>query len=110
MEAVLPEHFRAIVEQEKLEAGLAAAGNRPEIDDGKPLHFKAAFEVLPDFSIEGYQDIKVEKPETELTEAEYNAELERVRDSRAAMEPVTEDRALADGDWAQISFPRRVHG
>ncbi len=59
---------------------------------------------MPTFSVEGYQDIKIAKPETDLTEDEYKAELERVRDSRAAMEPVTEDRALVDGDWAQITF------
>ena len=60
--------------------------------------------MLPEFSIDGYQQIKVDKPNTALTEEEFNAELDRVRDSRSTMEPVTEDRALVDGDWAQISF------
>jgi trigger factor len=68
------------------------------------LRFKAAFEVLPEFSIDGYQDVKVEKPSAELTDAEVDAELARVRDSRSTMEPVTEERPLADGDFAQISF------
>jgi trigger factor len=48
--------------------------------------------------------VKVEKPSTELTEAEVDAELARIRDSRSTMEPVTEDRPLADGDFAQITF------
>ena len=48
--------------------------------------------------------MKVEKPVTELTEAEFDAELDRIRDARSTMETVTEDRGLADGDWAQISF------
>ena len=66
--------------------------------------FKAAFEVVPEFSIDGYQDVKVEKPSAELTDAEADAELTRIRDSRSTMEPVTEERPLADGDYAQISF------
>ncbi len=72
------------------------------------MRFKAAFEVLPDFSIDGYQDVKVEKPSTELTDAELDAELARIRDSRSTMEPVAEERPLADGDFAQISFTGSV--
>jgi len=64
--------------------------------------------VLPEFSIDGYQDVKVEKPSTELTDAEVDAELARIRDSRSTMEPVTEERALANGDFAQISFTGNV--
>src|SRR5450631_599420 len=104
MEALVPERFRAIVEQEKFVPVSQPQVTSLTIVDGEPIHCKAAFEVLPTFSIEGYQDIKIAKPETDLTEDEYKAELERVRDSRAAMEPVTEDRALVDGDWAQITF------
>ena len=44
-----------------------------------------------------------------MTDAEFDAELERVRDSRATMEPVSEDRALEKGDWAQISFRGDIH-
>jgi len=66
--------------------------------------------VLPEISVDGYQQIKVEKPDTSLTEEEFNAELTRVSDSRSTMEPVTEDRALVDGDWAQISFKGEILG
>ena len=43
-----------------------------------------------------------------MTDAEVDAELERIRDSRSTMEPVTEERPLADGDFAQISFTGNV--
>jgi trigger factor len=33
-----------------------------------------------------------------------------LRDSRATIEPVEEDRALVDGDWAQISYKGQVEG
>jgi trigger factor len=52
--------------------------------------------------------VKVEKPSALFTDEEFNAEVERVRDSRSTMEPVEEDRPLADGDWAQISFTGNV--
>jgi trigger factor len=54
--------------------------------------------------------VKVEKPDTELTVAEFDAELERIRDARSTMEPVTDDRGLVDGDWAQITFTGELNG
>ena len=80
------------------------------LEDGKPLHVKAVFEYIPDFSIEGYQSITVEKPSVEITDEEFNREMEELRESRATIEPVDEDRALADGDWAQITYTGVIAG
>jgi trigger factor len=104
MEAVLPEHFRTAIAAQQLKPISQPQVTKIDLEEGKPLRFKAAFEVLPDFSIDGYQDVKVEKPSAELTDAEADAELARIRDSRSTMEPVTEERPLADGDFAQITF------
>jgi trigger factor len=104
LEAVMPQHFqRAITE------GNYRLVSQPQVvdmtmEDGQPLSFKAAFEVMPEFSVDGYQDIKVEKPSPAFTDEEFATEVERVRDSRSTMEPVEEERPLVDGDWAQISF------
>jgi trigger factor len=108
MEAVLPEHFRTAIAEKQLRPISQPQVTKIDLEDGKPLRFKAAFEVLPDFSIDGYQEVKVEKPSAELTDAEVDAELARIRDSRSTMEPVTEERPLADGDFAQISFTGNV--
>jgi trigger factor len=104
IESILPQHFRSAIEQQNLKPISQPQVSDLKLQDGEPLKFKAIFEVLPEFSIEGYQYIKVPKPDTALTDEELNAELDRVRDSRSTMEPVTEDRPLAHGDWAQITF------
>ena len=108
MEAVLPDHFRTAIAEKQLRPISQPQVTKIDLEEGKPLRFKAAFEVLPDFSIDGYKEVKVEKPSAELTDAEFDAELARIRDSRATMEPVTEERPLADGDFAQISFTGSV--
>jgi trigger factor len=110
VESVLPSHFRTAIEQQNLHPISQPQLTDLKLEDGKPLAFKAAFEVLPEFSVEGYQQIKVAKPDATLTGEEFNAELDRLRDSRSTMEPVAEDRALADGDWAQISYKGKVQG
>jgi trigger factor len=78
------------------------------MEDDQPLWFKASFEVMPEFTVDGYQDVKVEKPSAAFTDEEFAGEVERVRDSRSTMEPVEEERPLADGDWAQITFTGSV--
>ena len=110
VEAVLPQHFREAMAQKGLRPVSQPQVTDLQLEEGQPLHSKAVFEVLPEISVEGYQDVQVDKPDTELTEAEVDAELDRIRDSHSTMEPVTEDRGLENGDWAQINFKGQVEG
>ncbi len=110
IDGLLPERFNQAVR----DLGVVPVG-QPQVteltvDDGEPLHVKAVFEYLPDFSIDGYQSVTVEKPAVEVTEEEYQQELAELRESRATVEPVEEDRALVDGDWAQISYHGMIEG
>ena len=64
--------------------------------------------MLPDVDIAGYDTVHTFRSrDIALTDEEYEAELMRVLDSHATVEPVEEDRALADGDWAEIQFQGR---
>ncbi|MGB0065171.1 MAG: trigger factor [Terracidiphilus sp.] len=104
IDTLLPERFNK---------GVAELGIRPvgqpqvtelSVEDGAPLHVKAVFEYIPSFSIDGYKDVTVPRPSVEVAEDEFKSELDQLRDSRATIEPVEEDRALKDGDWAQITY------
>ena len=104
IDSLLPEHFQQGVRDMGVKPVGQPQVTELSIEDGQPLHVKAVFEYVPDFSIEGYKDVAVEKPSVEVTEDEFNREIEELRESRATVEPVEEDRALVDGDWAQISY------
>jgi trigger factor len=52
--------------------------------------------------------VTVDKPSVEITEEEFQQEIEQLRESRATVEPVEEDRALVDGDWAQITYKGQI--
>lgn len=110
VEAVLPQHFREVIGKQNLHPVSQPQVANLELEEGKPLRFKAIFEVLPNISIDGYQDVKIEKPDTALTDAEFDAELERILDAHSTMESVTEDRGLQDGDYAQITFKGELQG
>jgi trigger factor len=110
IDGLLPERFNKAV----LDLGVKPVGEprvtELTIEDGQPLHVKAVFEFVPEFSIEGYQTVTVEKPSVEITEEEFQREIEQLRESRATIEPVEEDRALKNGDWAQISYKGQIEG
>jgi trigger factor len=104
IDGLLPERFNQAVR----DLGVTPVG-QPQVteltvDDGTPLHVRAVFEFIPAFSIEGYQGVTVPKPAADITEEEVQQELAQLRESRATIEPVEEDRPLVDGDWAQISY------
>jgi trigger factor len=110
VEAVLPQHFREAIAKQNLRPVSQPQVTNLQLEEGKPLKFRAIFEVLPEVTIEGYQSVTVEKQDTELTDAEFDTEMSRIRDAHSTMEPVTEDRGLANGDWAQITFKGQLQG
>ncbi|MGA7243438.1 MAG: trigger factor [Terracidiphilus sp.] len=108
IDSLLPERFSNGVR----ELGIRPVG-QPQVteltvEEGQPLHVKAVFEYLPDFSIEGYEQVVVDKPSVEVTDEEFAHEMTQLRDSRAVVEPVEEDRAIVDGDWAEISYTGKM--
>jgi trigger factor len=110
IDGLLPERFNQGVR----ELGVTPVG-QPQVteltvDEGQPLHVKAVFEYVPDFSIDGYQDVTVPKPSADVTDEEFKREMDQLRESRATVEPVEEDRPLKDGDWAQISYTGTIEG
>ncbi|MGA8742508.1 MAG: trigger factor [Terracidiphilus sp.] len=108
IDSLLPERFSNGVR----ELGIRPVG-QPQVteltvDEGQPLHVKAVFEYLPEFSIEGYEHVVVDKPSVDVTDEEFAHEMTQLRDSRAVVEPVEEDRAIVDGDWAEISYTGKM--
>lgn len=77
-----------------------------DIDHGKdkPLRFSATFEVYPVLDVTNHVGIPLEAVPTEVTDEEVDAALDRLIEEHSEMQPVEEDRAVAPGDFAEISF------
>jgi trigger factor len=104
LETLVPRYFRQAV----LDAGFRPV-SQPFIYDlkatgGEPVRFKAVFEVLPEFELGGYHDIKIEKPDSKVSDEEVEAELKHLQERQASFDPVNEDRGADDGEFAQVSF------
>ena len=103
MEALVPRYFRKETDKQ----GLIPV-SQPQVTDlhlkeNEPLRFKATFEVMPEIKVEGYKELRAEKPEIVVTDEEVEQSLTGLREQHATYTSV-EGRALADGDYAQVSL------
>jgi trigger factor len=108
LESLVNEKFRSALIEQKITPISQPQVSELQLNENLPLKFKATFEVLPDINVDGYDSIKVERPDSSVTEQEFQDELANVLDHHATVEPVEEDRALTDGDWADIQFKGNI--
>jgi trigger factor len=103
VEALIPRFFRQEAERLSLHPVSQPRVTDLHLHDGEPLRFKAAFEVLPEIKLEGYKELRADKPEIAVSEADVEQALVDVRERHAIFNPV-EGRTLADGDFAQVAL------
>jgi trigger factor len=103
VEALVPRFFRQEAERLSLHPVSQPRVTDLHLHDGEPLRFKAAFEVLPEIKLEGYKELRSDRPEIAVSEADVEQALADLRERHASFNPV-EGRALADGDFAQVSL------
>ncbi|HYH01259.1 MAG TPA: trigger factor [Terriglobales bacterium] len=104
VEALVPEYFQKETEKQKLHPVSQPRVTDLHLHDGEPLRFKATFEVLPEIEVPGYKDIRPELKDTSVNDEEVDAALKNLQEQHASYSAVTEERPLADGDFAQVSF------
>jgi len=103
VESLVPKYFRQETERLGMHPVSQPRVTDLHVHDGEPLRFKAAFEVLPDVKVEGYKDLRADHPQITVIDADVEQALSEVREQHAAFHPV-EGRALAEGDFAQVSL------
>ena len=103
VEALVPRYFRREAERLGMHPVSQPRVTDLHLHDGEPLRFKAAFEVLPEIKVEGYKELRADKPEIAVAEADVEQAINDLRERHAKFDAV-EGRALADGDFAQVSL------
>ena len=103
LDALVPRYFRKEAEKQSL-----IPVSQPQVSDlhfheGEPLRFKATFEVMPEIKVEGYKELRAEKPTITVTDEEVTESLNHIREERATFTSI-EGRGLADGEFAQVSL------
>ena len=103
IEALVPRYFRREAEKQGLIPVSQPRVTDLHFHDGEPIRFKANFEVLPQIRVEGYKDLRADKPDITVTDDDVEQALNTVREQHATY-AIVEGRTLAEGDFAQASM------
>jgi len=103
LQQLLPERIEQAVTKEKLVPVTQPQVDKVDYAEGGALKFRASFEVLPEFELAPYKDVEVEVGAAEVTDADVDKTLKELQERAATFVPV-EDRAIADGDYAQLKL------
>jgi trigger factor len=106
VEALVPKYFRQEAERQGLVPVSQPRVTDLHIHDGEPLRFKAAFEILPEVKVEGYKELRADQPVIEVTDEEVQQALNHLQEQHATFDAI-EGRALAEGDFGQVSLDGR---
>ncbi|MBN6063130.1 trigger factor [Aggregatibacter actinomycetemcomitans] len=105
---LLQKHFFQAVIENKVNLAGRPNFTVEQFEDGKELKFSATFEVYPEVELKGLENIKVEKPVVEISEADVDKMVDVLRKQQATWSE-TQDTAKAD-DRVTIDFVGSVDG
>lgn len=106
---VIPEAYAKAVEECEEDIVSEPAINVTQIEAGKPLVFTAEVALKPEVELGTYKGVEIDKLDTEVTDADIDAELDKIREQNARTITV-DDRAVQDGDMTVIDFEGFVDG
>src|SRR5262249_14709642 len=111
MQHLMPKYFGNAIDERKLVI-IQATPHFESVDyaAGKPLKFKAAFEVYPELNISNYGGIPVDEISSQVEDSEVETSLKKLQEDMAELAPVEEDRPVREGDFAEISYTGSVIG
>ena len=110
MDIILPEAYETAVD----EAGISPVG-RPNIQPismkkGEPWTLKAEITIAPAIQLGEYLNLEVEAADTEVTDADVDAEIKRLQDGQAELVLQEASVKAEKGDTVIIDFDGSVDG
>jgi trigger factor len=105
------------VEKEKLDVVAHPEIKAPVFEEDGSFSYEAEVDTRPQFDLQGYKGVEIEKEEVTVTDAEKDTEIAKLRREIAPLRSV-EDRAVKESDIAIVDFDgfhegakmQQVHG
>ncbi|MFZ5645285.1 MAG: trigger factor [Bacillota bacterium] len=109
VEIILPEAYVSAVEDTGIEPVAQPELELVQVEEGKPVIFKAKVVVKPEVKLGQYKGLEVEDARKEITDEDVQKELERLQ-SRHAKLVTMEEGAVVNGDLVTIDFEGKIDG
>ena len=99
LEKLIPQALNKRFEEEQLRVVGQPSVTDLHFHEGEEVHFKAEFEVYPEFELKEYRGVSVPYHDPEITPEDVEKRLAEIRDQKATFANV-DPRPLEDGDFA----------
>jgi trigger factor len=109
LEMLVPDAYEAALEEADLDPINNPEFELLQIEESKPLIFKAVFEVLPPVELGEYRGLEVEQEKAEVDDIQIDHHLYMLREQNARLVP-REEGPVNKGDLVQIDFKGYVEG
>ncbi len=76
----------------------------PPLEEKGPYKYDAAVEVKPEIDDIDFKGLTLKKAKYRVTDEEMDAQLQMLQKNLAKQQPVTEDRAVKEGDFVLIDY------
>ncbi|MDH5219345.1 MAG: trigger factor, partial [Gammaproteobacteria bacterium] len=105
-EVINSSFFEAVSKEKLRPAGMPVIEDQSEADGG--IEYTARFEIYPEFEITGVDKIKLERPKAEITEADIDGMVEKLRSQRTEWKDA--GRKAKKGDQVTLDYVGKVDG
>lgn len=107
--ALIPDAYASAADESGLDIVSQPEIEVTQVEKGKSMIFTAVVAVKPEVTLGQYKDIEIEKINTEVTDEDVAAELDKAREQNSRTITV-EGRAVENNDTAIIDFEGFVDG
>ncbi|HEY9287471.1 MAG TPA: trigger factor [Candidatus Dormibacteraeota bacterium] len=100
LDLLLPTAYDAALDEAGLDPIDVPRVEVEQFDRGQPMKFRATVSIKPEITLRDYQDIRVRRPSTEVTEKDVDEAVDRLRARFAELHDV--DRPVQAGDFLTV--------
>src|SRR5262245_33289712 len=108
LQHLLPKYFLEAVKEKDLDIVDEPQYDSVDYDSGKPVKFKALFEVYPELNVTNYTGIPAEAASFDVPESDVDSTLKKLQEDMSELSPVEAERPVKQGDFVEISFTGTV--
>ena len=101
---MFPPIYEKEIEDAKLEVFSAPEINVDKLEKGSNVLITAKVALKPQVKLGKYAEIELKKPDVKVNDKDIDEEIKKTQEQNVRMVPVTEKRAVNDGDLANINF------
>ena len=110
IQALVEDTYPKVLEEQKLSPVANPVIHETHLKAGEDFRYTATVEVKPAFDLPEYKGFELKVPAKTAGDAEITEQLERLRERKAQLVPMLEDRPLAKGDFAVVDNETFIGG